>query len=139
MASFNKVILMGNLTRDPELKYTPQGTPVAKLGLAVNEQYKTAAGEVKKKVIFLNVVVWGKSGENCNKFLSKGRPVLVEGKLSTRSWEKDGQKHQVTEIVAEQVTFLGTAPKPEGSTNHSEPGDDFQPGTMPGPDDHVPF
>lgn len=139
MANLNKVFLMGNLTRDPELKNTPQGTPVARIGLAVNEQYKTQAGEVKKKVDFFTVVAWGKTAENCSRFLLKGRPILVEGKLSTRSWEKDGQKHQVTEIVAERVTFLGTAPKTDGPANHSEPGEDFPQDALPGPDDRVLF
>jgi len=107
-ANLNKVFLMGNLTRDPELKYTPQGTAVAKFAIAVNRQFKGGDGEMKKEVNYFNIVVWGKSGENCSKFLSKGRPVFVEGRLQNRSYEtQDKQKRTVTEIVADSVQFLG--------------------------------
>lgn len=107
-ANLNKVFLMGNLTRDPELKYTPQGTAVAKFSIAVNRQFKGGDGEMKKEVNFFNIVVWGKSGENCSKFLSKGRPVFVEGRLQNRTYEtQDKQKRTVTEIIADSVQFLG--------------------------------
>jgi len=106
--NLNKVFLIGNLTRDPELKFTPQGTAVAKLGIAVNRQFKGSDGELKKQTDFFNVVVWGKNGENCSKFLSKGRSVCVEGRLQNRTYEtQDKQKRTVTEIVADNVQFLG--------------------------------
>lgn len=108
MASLNKVFILGNLTRDPELKYTPQSNAVTKLGVAVNRQYKGSDGELKKETDFFTVVVWGKAGENCSKFLAKGRPVFIEGRLQTRSYEtQDKQKRTVTEIVADNVQFLG--------------------------------
>lgn len=106
---------MGNLTRDPELKYTPQGTAVTRFSIAVNRQYKAGDGEMKKEVNFFNIVVWGKSAENCGKFLAKGRPVLVEGRLQNRSYEtQDKQKRTVTEIVADNVQFLGSGQGGQG-------------------------
>ncbi|MBF0408417.1 MAG: single-stranded DNA-binding protein [Candidatus Riflebacteria bacterium] len=117
MANLNKVLLIGNLTRDPELKFTPQGTAVAKLGIAVNRQYKGSDGEWKKQTDFFNIVVWGKAGENCSKFLTKGRSVFVEGRLQTRSYEtQDKQKRTVVEVVADNVQFLG----PVGGQRSSE-------------------
>ncbi len=106
--SLNKVFLVGNLTRDPELRFTAQGTAVANFSIAVNRSYKANDGEYKKEVSFFNIVVWGKTGENCSKFLSKGRSVLVEGRLQNRSYEtQEGQKRTITEIVADNVQFLG--------------------------------
>lgn len=119
MASMNKVFLMGNLTRAPELRYTPSGTPVADLRLAVNRSYTTQSGERREESHFLTVVVWGKQAESCGEYLDKGSPVLVEGRLQTREWEtKDGQRRNVVEVVAERVQFLGrgkaaVAPEPE--------------------------
>ena len=105
---FNKVIMAGNLTADPELRYTAGGTPVANLRLAVNSRYKSG-DEFKEETLFIDVTVWGKQGENCSKYLSKGRPVLVEGRLQERSWEAaDGQKRSKMEIVSQQVKFLGS-------------------------------
>ncbi|MBI4666819.1 MAG: single-stranded DNA-binding protein [Nitrospinae bacterium] len=107
MASLNKVILIGNLTRDPELRYTPSGMAVAKFGLAVNDRFKQGE-EWKERVNFIDIVVWGKQGENCSEYLSKGRPVCVEGRLSYSTWEtEDGQKRSKLEVVAERVVFLG--------------------------------
>jgi single-strand DNA-binding protein len=107
--SLNKVFLVGNLTRDPELRFTAQGTAVANFSLAVNRSYRGSDGEFKKEVSFFNIVVWGKTGENCSKFLSKGRSCLVEGRLQNRSYEtQDGQKRTITEIVADNVQFLGS-------------------------------
>lgn len=102
MSNLNKVFLLGNLTRDPELRQTPSGASVCNFSIAVNEGF----GD-KKKVNFFNVQAWQKTAEACAKYLSKGRPVLVEGRLQNRSYEKDGQKRTVTEIVAENVQFLG--------------------------------
>jgi single-strand DNA-binding protein len=104
---FNKVIMAGNLVQDPELRYTAGGTPVATLRIAVNTRYKSG-DEYKEEALFIDVVVWGKQGENCSQYLSKGRPVLVDGRLQERSWEnQDGQKRSKMEIVAQQVKFLG--------------------------------
>jgi len=111
MASFNKVLLIGNLTRDPELRYTPQGTAVANLGLAVSRKYKDRNQELKEEVCFVTVVVWDKQAEACNQYLHKGSPVFIEGRLQWRSWEdKTGQKRNVIEVRAERVQFLGKAP-----------------------------
>ena len=108
MANLNKVFLIGNLTRDPELRYTPQGTAVAKLGLAVNRRWKDKAGEQKEEVCFITVVSWDKQAEVCNQYLRKGSPVFVEGRFQSRSWEDAaGQKRNVIEVRAERVQFLG--------------------------------
>jgi len=108
MASLNKVFLIGNLTKQPELRYTPSGTAVADLRLAVNRNYTTQGGEKREEVCFLTVVVWGKQAESCGEYLDKGSPILVEGRLQTREWEaKDGGKRTVIEVVAERVQFMG--------------------------------
>ncbi len=109
MASLNRVILVGNLTRDPELRFTPSGSPVAGFGLAVNRTYTNKQGEKVENVDFFNIVVWAKLAELCAEYLKKGRPVALEGRLSSRSWEtEDGQKRSVVEVVAENVQFLGS-------------------------------
>lgn len=109
MASFNKVILLGNLTRDPELRYTPSGSPVCSFDLAVDRSYTTQAGERRDEVCYITVVVWGKQAEACAEYLAKGRPTLVEGRLTQRSWETpEGQKRTKHEVVAERVQFLGS-------------------------------
>lgn len=108
MSNLNKVFLLGNLTRDPELRQTANGASVCNFSIAVNEGF----GD-KKKVNFFNVQAWQKTAEACAKYLSKGRPVLVEGRLQNRSYEKDGQKRTITEIVAENVQFLAQAGRPE--------------------------
>jgi len=108
MASLNKVFLIGNLTRPPELRYTPSGTAVADLRLAVNRNYTTQGGDKREETSFITVVVWGKQAETCGEYLDKGSPILVEGRLQTREWEgKDGQKRTVVEVVAERVQFMG--------------------------------
>jgi single-strand DNA-binding protein len=108
MANFNKVILLGNLTRDPELRYTPSGAPVCSFDLAVNRSYTTQAGERRDEVCYVTIVVWGKQGETCAEYLKKGRGALVEGRLTLRSWETpDGQKRSKHEVVGERVQFLG--------------------------------
>lgn len=109
MPNLNLVQIMGNLTKDPELKYTPQGTAVCRMGIAVNRQYKGTDGEMKKDVQFFTVVIWGKLGETCSKYLAKGRPVYFSGRLNNRSYEtQDKQKRTITEIIGEQVQFLGS-------------------------------
>jgi single-strand DNA-binding protein len=114
MASFNKVILIGNLTRDPELRYTPKGTAIAKVGLAVNRVWTNEAGEKKEEVTFVDVDIFGRTAENVGQYMRKGRPMLVEGRLKLDQWEDktSGQKKQRLGVVAESVQFLGT--KPEG-------------------------
>lgn len=111
MANFNKVLLMGNLTKDPELRYTPQGTAVVNLRLAVNRRFRDRNQEQKEEVCFVTAVVWDKQAETCNQYLHKGSPVFVEGRLQSRSWEdSSGQKRNVIEVRAERVQFLGAAP-----------------------------
>ncbi|MBU1726514.1 MAG: single-stranded DNA-binding protein [Candidatus Omnitrophica bacterium] len=109
MASYNKVLLMGNLTKDPELRYTPQGAAVANLRMAVNRKYRNKNQELKEEVCFITAVVWNKQAETCNQYLHKGSPVFVEGRLQSRSWEDNaGQKRSVIEVRAERVQFLGS-------------------------------
>ena len=108
MASYNRVILIGNLTKDPELRYTPAGTAVANLRLAVNSSFKDQAGQRKEETCFVTVVVWSKQAEICNQYLKKGRPVLVEGRLIYRSWEAEGKTRSLLEVRADRVQFLGS-------------------------------
>jgi len=111
MANFNKVLLMGNLTKDPELRYTPQGAAVVNLRLAVNRRFRNKNQELKEEVCFITVVVWNKQAETCNQYLHKGSPCFVEGRLQSRSWEDNaGQKRNVIEVRAERVQFLGAPP-----------------------------
>ena len=108
MASVNKVILIGNLGRDPELRYTQGGQGVANFTLATNERWRDKDGNNQERTEWHRIVVWGKTAENCAQYLQKGRSVYVEGRLQTREWEdKEGAKRQTTEIVAQNVTFLG--------------------------------
>ena len=106
-ASLNKVFLMGNLTRDPELRYIPSGQPVTSFSIAVNRVYLSQAGEKKEEVSFIRCVVWGKRAEVCNEYLKKGSPVFVEGRLQSRSWDApDGTKRSTIEVIAQNVQFL---------------------------------
>jgi single-strand DNA-binding protein len=116
MASFNKVILVGNLTRDPELRYTPKGTAIAKVGLAVNRVWTNEAGEKKEEVTFVDVDVFGRTAENVGQYMRKGRPILVEGRLKLDQWDdkQTGQKRSRLGVVAETVQFLGSPPGGEG-------------------------
>jgi single-strand DNA-binding protein len=102
---YNKIILIGNLTKDPELRYTPQGTPVASFRLAVNYRYKQS-DEPKQETMFIDNVVFGKQAESCSKYLNKGSSVLVEGRLQERRWESDGQQRSKFEVIAQSVRFL---------------------------------
>jgi single-strand DNA-binding protein len=110
MGSVNKVILVGNLGADPELKYTPSNRPVCNLSIATNEVFKDKGGQRQERTEWHRVTVWGEQAENCSKYLAKGRMVYIEGRLQTRSWDDktDGKKRYSTEIVADRVTFLGT-------------------------------
>ena len=106
--NINRVVLTGNLTRDPELRSLPSGTSVCSMRLAVNTRRKDASGEWTDKANYFDITVWGAQGENCSRFLSKGRPVAVDGRLEWREWEdKEGNKRQSVEIVADSVQFLG--------------------------------
>jgi single-strand DNA-binding protein len=109
-ASLNKVLLMGNLTRDPEVKYTPKGTAVCDLGIAINDSYKAQDGTIKETVTYVDVEVWGRTAENCKQYLTKGRPVFVEGQLKLDQWEQDGQKKSKLKVRADRVQFLGGGP-----------------------------
>ena len=102
MPSLNKVLLMGNLTRDPELRVTPKGTPICQFSLAINRQFKMESGESREEVIYVDVEAWGKQGETIAKYMTKGRPLYVEGRLSTRSWEDQvGVKKVIAEVKGE--------------------------------------
>ncbi len=108
VASFNRVILAGNLTKDPELRHIPSGQPVVHFTVAVNRIFITQTGEKKEEVSFIPIIVWGKHAENCNKYLSKGKPVLLEGRIQQRSWvTTSGEKRSILEVVADRVQFLG--------------------------------
>ena len=108
MANFNKVILMGNLTRDPELRYTPKGTAVARIGLACNRKWKSETGEMKEEVTFVDVDAFGKTAETIGQYLKKGRPILIEGRLRYDSWEdkQTKQKKNKLGVVMETFQFL---------------------------------
>jgi single-strand DNA-binding protein len=105
--SFNQVTLMGNLTRDPELRTTPNGTSVCSFSLALNRSYKGADGNWTEATDYVDIVAWGPLGERVAQYLTKGRPALVSGRLQSRNWEQDGQKRSKVEVVANDVTFLG--------------------------------
>lgn len=120
----NRIVLMGNLTADPELRYTPQGTATANFRLAVNRAYRDAAGELKEDAQFFNVVSWGKTAELCTQYLNKGRGVLVEGRLNIRDYEREGERRWITEIVANRVVFLGGAEAATASGTADEGADD---------------
>jgi len=122
--SFNQAIIMGNLTRDPEMRNTPSGQNVANFAVATNRQWQDPSGERKEAVEYHEVVAWGKLAELTTQYLSKGRKVLVVGRLQTQSWEKDGVKRQRTEIVANDISFLdgrGDAPASTPSSGAPAP------------------
>jgi single-strand DNA-binding protein len=120
MASFNKVILVGNLTRDPELRYTPKGTAVAKIGLAVNRTWKSETGETKEEVTFVDVDAFGRQAETIGQYLKKGRPILIEGRLRYETWEdkQTNQKRSRLGVVLENFQFLDSG-RAEGSQGGS--------------------
>lgn len=112
MSNFNKVYLMGNLTRDPELRYTPKGAATAKLSMAVNRKYRTDAGEDREEVTFVDIEVWGKQAEAIAKYCKKGRPLFVEGRLKLDQWDDKatGQKRSALKVVLEGFQFIGGRP-----------------------------
>lgn len=113
MANFNKVILAGNLTRDPQLSYLPSNTPVCEMGIAVNRRYRPQGGEMKEEVNFFDLRAYGKQAETLNQYMNKGKPILVEGRLKYDSWEgKDGQKKSRVYVIVENFQFLGAAGGP---------------------------
>jgi single-strand DNA-binding protein len=115
--SFNQVILMGNLTRDPDLRQIPSGQSVCSFSLALNRSYKGQDGEWVEATDFVDVVAWGQLGERVAQYVTKGRPVLVNGRLQSRQWEQDGQKRNKLEVIASDVTFLGG--RGEGSSDNN--------------------
>jgi single-strand DNA-binding protein len=111
MVGLNKVIIIGNVGTDPEMRFTPNGNPVTSFSIATGRTYTTPEGERKQETEWFNVVTWNRLAEQCNQFLTKGRMAYVEGRLRTRSWEgQDGQKHWRTEIIANRVLFLDRRP-----------------------------
>ena len=116
MASFNKVMLLGNLTRDPEVKYTPKGSAVADIGLAVNRTYTTDGGEKREETTFVDVTMWGRQAEIAGEYLKKGRPLFVEGRLQLDTWDdkQTGQKRSKMRVVCENFQMLGSRDGGEG-------------------------
>jgi len=149
MPSFNKVILVGNFTRDPELKYTPKGTAVVQFSIAVNRTWHTETGEVKEEVTFIDVNAFGRTAENINQYMHKGSSIMVEGRLKLDSWEgKDGTKRSKLSVIAETVQFLGggkrqeqQAPAPSSKVDPADlPPRQPAPSSQPAPaEDDVPF
>ena len=134
MSSFNKAILMGNLTRDPEMRYTPKGTAVGKIGIAINRRYKDAEGNQLEETTFVDVDVFGKQAETIGKYMRKGRPIMIEGRLKLDEWEdqKTGQKRSKLGVVCERFNFVG------GKDENQEPTSEA-PKKSPIDDDDVPF
>lgn len=141
MSSLNRVFLMGNLTRDPEVRYTPSGTAVGDLGLAVNESYKNKAGETVESTVFVDVEVWSRQAETCAEYLYKGSPVFVEGRLKLDQWEnQQGEKRSKLRVRADRVQFLGS---PKRTADQADaPQSAMSPPTSAGPvgdEDDIPF
>jgi single-strand DNA-binding protein len=120
MASLNKVFLIGNLTKDPEVRRTPSGTAVTDLRLAVNRKFKSSSGENREETCFINATVWGRQAETSAEYLRKGSAAMIEGRLKYDEWEKDGQKHSRISVVAERVQFMGS---PRGRGGGGDMGD----------------
>ena len=149
MASFNKVILLGNLTRDPELRYTPQGSAVCEFALALNYVYTNKqTGQKVEEVSFIDIVAWGKTGEICAEYLKKGRQVMIEGRLKQDRWEaQDGKKMSKVRVTAENVQFVGSRPAGEGGGGGGGPkgagaapsGGSPDEGPPPGAEEDIPF
>ena len=149
MASFNKVILLGNLTRDPEVRYTPKGSAVCDLGVAVNRQYTLDSGEKREEVTFVDVVLWSRLAEIAGEYLKKGRPIFIEGRLQMDTWDdkQTGQKRSKLRVIGETMQLLGGRPPGTGGAG-SEGGESRSSKTTPPPkpaagaepdDDEIPF
>jgi single-strand DNA-binding protein len=122
----NKVMLIGNLGRDPEMRYTPSGKPVTAFSLAVSRSWAMAGGERREETEWFNIVAWGDLAERCNKYLRKGERIYVDGRLQTRSWESaDGQKHSRTEVVASDLLMLDGRSREEEAAQGEIPGDEI--------------
>lgn len=149
MASFNKVILLGNLTRDPEVRYTPKGTAVAEIGLAVNRVYTTDSGEKREEATFVDVTLWGRTAEIAGEYLKKGRPVFIEGRLQLDTWDdkQTGQKRSKLKVVGEGIQLIGSRPgagggdfaEPESGRNAPRTAPPPKPATAAPDDDEIPF
>ena len=151
MANFNKVILAGNLTRDPELKYTPKGTAVAAIGMAINRKWKSESGELKEDVTFVDVDAFGKTAETIAQYLKKGRPILIEGRLKYDTWEdkQSGQKKSKLRVICESFQFLdsgnrggdsaGEAPRNRPAAPNKPAAEAPDPDMPPPEHDDVPF
>jgi single-strand DNA-binding protein len=124
MASFNKVLLLGNLTRDPEVRYTPKGTAVAELGIAVNRVYTTEGGEKREETTFVDVTLWGRTAEIAGEYLKKGRPVFIEGRLQLDTWDdkQSGQKRSKLKVVADGMQLIGGRPGGGGDMDENSGG-----------------
>ena len=137
MASLNKVMIIGNLGRDPEMRYTPSGSAVTSFSVAVNRRWNSPDGQQQDETEWFNIVTWNKLAETCNQVLTKGRHVYVEGRLKTRSWDgQDGQKHYRTEVIASTVEFLDSKPRPQeaaaaGARSEDDLGGDIEPDDLP--------
>jgi single-strand DNA-binding protein len=149
MASYNKVVLVGNLTRDPELRYIPSGTAVSDIGLAVNDRIKRGDQWVDEAT-FIDITLWGRTAEIANEYLSKGSSVLIEGRLKLDRWEKDGQKHSKLKVVGERLQMLGGKGEggrggggggrsSRGGDDQSYDESDYMPAGGPPPSDDIPF
>lgn len=136
MPNLNSVILIGNLTQDPDLRFTPKGTAVGNLNLAINETFKSADGTSKEQVIYIDIEVWGRQAETCKQYLTKGKSICIEGALKLDQWEQDGQKRSKLRVRANRVQFL-SAPDKRNSAQ-STPTKTDEP-SMPSSDDDIPF
>ena len=147
MASFNKVILLGNLTRDPEVRYTPKGSAVCDLGVAVNRQYTLDSGEKREEVTFVDVVLWSRLAEIAGEYLKKGRPVFIEGRLQLDTWDdkQTGQKRSKLRVIGETMQLLGGRPpgagvgSEGGESRSSKPAPPPKSGAAEPDDDEIPF
>jgi single-strand DNA-binding protein len=151
MASFNKVILLGNLTRDPEVRYTPKGTAVTELGMAVNRVYTAENGEKREETTFVDVTLWGRTAEIAGEYLKKGRPVFIEGRLQLDTWDdkQSGQKRSKLKVVGEGLQLIGSRPGGGGAGGGDEQGSSAPSSSKPAPppkaapaepdDDEIPF
>ena len=151
MASFNKVILLGNLTRDPEVRYTPKGTAVTELGMAVNRVYTAENGEKREETTFVDVTLWGRTAEIAGEYLKKGRPVFIEGRLQLDTWDdkQSGQKRSKLKVVGEGLQLLGSRPGGGGGGGGDEESSGSSRASRPAPppkaapagadDDEIPF
>jgi len=139
MASFNKVLLIGNLTRDPEVRATPKGTTVCSFSLAMNRRYRTEGGEDRDETTFVDIESYGKQAELIGKYLSKGRPLMVEGRLKLDSWEKNGEKRSRLKVVMENFQFMGGRDDNSGSDYESVSPASRRSSSSVEDDDEIPF